>query len=156
MSQKANPRKKPKSADANKWKLPEDPKRLKTAIFVRPYLDDYGLDVYEFRVLAHIARRASTEKGCFEKQKNIADFCGINQRKVMQALKTLCQANILSVERTGRSNRYKINEASKWLHPRELEKIRKATKPDKVATPSEAVSNESLHDLIKEFFSTED
>ncbi|MFB2980838.1 helix-turn-helix domain-containing protein [Microseira sp. BLCC-F43] len=149
MSQKANPRKKPKSGDANKWKLPQDRKRLKTAIFVRPYLDDYGLDVYEFRVLAHIARRASTDRGCFEKQKNIADFCGINQRKVMQALKTLCQANILSVERTGRSNIYRINEASEWVHPSQLEKIRQGTKPDKVATPSEAVPNENLQDWIK-------
>lgn len=150
MPQKAHPRKKPKPADAKKWKLPEDPKRLETAIFVRPYLDDYGLDVYEFRVLAHIARRASPDKGCFEKQKNMADFCGINQRKVMQALKTLCQANILRVERTGRSNIYRINEATEWLHPSELEKIRNGEKQDKVATPSETMPDGDLDDCFSD------
>lgn len=145
MPQKAHPRKKPKPPDTSKWELPEDSKTHNTAIFVRPYLDNYGLDVYEFRVLAHVARRDSgkNDKGCFESQQKMAEFCGINQRKVMQALKTLCQANILRVEKNkkGRSNVYRLNKASEWLPPSELEKIRKGENHNEVVKPPEADSN---------------
>jgi len=141
MVQKAHPRKKPKPTDASKWKHPSEDKQ---AIFVHRSLDEYGLDVYEFRILAHVARRESKEKGCFENQKNMAEFCGINQRKVMQALKTLCQAKILRVEKNkrGRSNVYRLNKPIEWLHPSELEKIRKGETLDKVATELEDVSED--------------
>lgn len=135
MTTKEHNRKKPKLPENKKWQLPKDSKTLETPIFVRSYLDDYGLDVYEFRILAHVARRDS-KHGCYESQAKMAEFCGINQRKVMQALKILCQANILRVERNqkGRTNVYRLNKATEWVHPSELEKIRKGTKIDNIVT----------------------
>ncbi|MEB3179063.1 MAG: helix-turn-helix domain-containing protein [Nostocaceae cyanobacterium] len=126
-TQKRNSRKKPKSS--SKWNpLPDE----KKAITVRGELDDYGLNIYEFRVLAHVVRRASPEKGCYAKQASIAEVCGISQRKVLEALKTLCEAGILRKEKNpnGRSNVYRLNEGSKWKHPSELEKIRNREKSD--------------------------
>ncbi|TBR56452.1 hypothetical protein B4U84_29675 [Westiellopsis prolifica IICB1] len=124
MQEQIRPRKKPKCPE--EWKLPTDAKELKTPVFVRPYLDDYGLNVYEFRILAHVARRASGVRGCYASQESIAEFCGINQRKVMEVLETLCKANILSKIKNnkGRTNIYRVNEPSKWEHPSKLESFR--------------------------------
>ncbi|BAZ29101.1 hypothetical protein NIES4074_15390 [Cylindrospermum sp. NIES-4074] len=132
MQEKARPRKKPKSPE--KWELPQDPKEQKTPIFVRPYLDDYGLDIYEFRILAHVARRASGARGCFESQEKIAEFCGINPRKVMEVLETLCRANMLSKIKNnkGRTNIYRVKEPNEWEHPSKLETFR-ARKEEEMA-----------------------
>lgn len=116
------------TAKSKAWKNPPEDK---TPIFIRSELDDYGLDVYEFRVLAHIARRegkikGKESRGCFEKQKNIADCCKMSHRKAQQCLKTLCEAGLLTIEpRRGDSNIYRIAPSSNWKHPSELEAIRR-------------------------------
>jgi Helix-turn-helix domain len=118
------PRRKPKVADTEKWtphKLDED--KENRWIFISQALDTYGLDVYEFRVLAHVARRAG-KKACTASQTTIADCCGINKRKVMRALETLCEAKILDKTKTGRANHYKLNTSSKWERPEKLEECR--------------------------------
>ncbi|MFE1748863.1 helix-turn-helix domain-containing protein [Coleofasciculus sp. H7-2] len=123
MSQKPRRQKHPKSP--KNWRPPPDDKGT---ILVRRELDEYGLNIYEFRVLAHVARRESKAEGCYASQAQMAEVCGISQRTVLQALKTLCQAGILRKEKNekGRTNVYRLNEGSKWKHPSELEKIRKA------------------------------
>ncbi|RCJ21076.1 hypothetical protein A6770_30875 [Nostoc minutum NIES-26] len=125
ITQGKRPRKKPKVTD--KWephKRDLDEDKENQWIFISKALDTYGLDVYEFRVLAHVARRAGPKGMCNASQATIADCCGINQRKVMQALETLCQVKILNKTKTGRANHYKLNTSSKWEHPEKLEEFR--------------------------------
>jgi hypothetical protein len=81
----------PTSRFPKKWKPPEDDK--KSVIFVRSELDDYGLDVYEFRVLAHVARqeernKLGKSKGCYARQKTIAETC-LNPRQKVWLLVSL-------------------------------------------------------------------
>jgi Helix-turn-helix domain len=127
MTQGKRPRKKPKVTDINNWephKFDLDEEKENRWIFISKALDTYGLDVYEFRVLAHVGRRAGPKGVCNASQATIADCCGINQRKVMQALETLCQAKILEKTKTGRANHYKLNTSSKWERPEKLEEFR--------------------------------
>lgn len=125
----------PTSRSLKKWKPPEDDK--KSVIFVRSELDDYGLDVYEFRVLAHVARREGRNKqgkskGCYARQKTIAETCGMSHRKAQSVLSILCEAGLLEIERqTGSTNIYKVAPASKWKHPEDLPKIRARYKGSK-------------------------
>lgn len=112
------------------WKRHKDDS--KSLIFLHSCLDDYGLDVYEFRVLAHIARRQSGSKGCFAKQKNIAKTCCMSHRKAQQVLQVLFKAQILIKEaREGSTNVYRIAPVSAWKEPGELAEIRKITKSNK-------------------------
>lgn len=126
------PRRKPEPPNVKGWK-PHKKADAETYdndwIFISSALDEYGLDPYEFRILAHVARRAkSSKKGspevCFASQSSMANICGINKRKVGQVLKTLCDAGILSVVRTGRTNRYTLQTSDKWARPEKLQEIR--------------------------------
>ncbi len=112
------------------WKNPPDDKK---SIFVRSELDDYGLNIYEFRILAHVARRESPKRGCDESQENMARLCGMSQRMVLEVLKVLCEAGILRKEKSSirRTNIYRLNPGSEWKHPRELENIRQKGKSPK-------------------------
>ncbi len=118
-------RKQPKTADPA-WKAHEN----ESWIFISNAIDTYGLNVYEFRVLAHVARRASTKGFCTASQKTIADYCGMNTRKVMEALKLLCAANILEVTKTGRANKYKLKKSQEWLHPVALSALRRQARQE--------------------------
>jgi hypothetical protein len=125
----------PTSRSLKKWKPPGDDK--KSVIFLRSELDDYGLDVYEFRVLAHVARREGKNKegkskGCYARQKTIAETCGMSHRKAQSVLSILCEAGLLEIERqTGSTNIYKVAPPSKWKHPENLPGIRKRCKGSK-------------------------
>ncbi len=120
----------PNPKRSKKWDPPADDKQ---PLFVHKALDDYGLDLYEFRVLAHVVRREGKVqgrddkvRGCDEAQGNMAPICGMSQRKVWEALRVLCEAGIIRKEKIKgkRTNTYRLNEGSKWKHPSELEKIR--------------------------------
>ncbi len=112
----------------NKWNPPPDDKR---AIFVRGELDDYGLNLYEFRVLAHVARRESPERGCDASQAKMASVCGMSQRMVLEVLRVLCEAGILRKEKANgkRTNSYRVNPGSEWKHPYSLSSIRDKKNP---------------------------
>ncbi|NEO53806.1 MAG: helix-turn-helix domain-containing protein [Okeania sp. SIO3B5] len=120
----------PNQKSNENWKPhPDD----KNAIFVSRALDDYGLNLYEFRILAHVSRREGPKHGCYASQKKMAESCGMGQRKVLEVLKVLCEAGILRKEKspTRRTNIYRLNPGSKWKHPRELENIRQKAKSPK-------------------------
>lgn len=110
------------------WTPPPDDKK---ALFVRGELDDYGLNLYEFRVLAHIARRESPERGCDASQAKMAAVCGMSQRMVLEVLRVLCDAGILRKEKADgkRTNSYRVNFGSEWKHPSYLEGIRNKENP---------------------------
>jgi RIO-like serine/threonine protein kinase len=99
----------------------------KNPIFISKAVDDYGLDPYEFRVFAHVARRANGSDGyCNASQDKMADICGINKRKVADSLKTLCELNILKKKTTGRTNTYTLQKSTDWYSPVYLQAMRKA------------------------------
>jgi hypothetical protein len=110
------------------WTPPPDDKK---ALFVRGELDDYGLNLYEFRVLAHVARRESPERGCDASQAKMAAVCGMSQRMVLEVLRVLCDAGILRKEKADgkRTNSYRVNPGSQWKQPSHLEGIRNKENP---------------------------
>jgi predicted transcriptional regulator len=117
-------RKAPKPADDKNWK----PHDSESWIFISNAIDTYGLDPYEFRVLAHVARRAG-QGTCNASQETIANSCGINKRRVMASLQTLCTLKILKkVKSTGRSNHYKLQPSSQWERPTKLQEIKAKAK----------------------------
>ncbi|MBA3920188.1 MAG: helix-turn-helix domain-containing protein [Nostocaceae cyanobacterium] len=144
------------SPSPKKWKPPEDD--TKSVLFVRAELDDYGLDVYEFRVLAHVARREgksnkSKGKGCYARQKTIAQTCGMSHRKAQSVLSILCDAGLLEIQRRqGGTNTYRVASPSQWNHPDDLPRIRKKYKSSSDHTLSEqpissGVSSEPTEDF---------
>lgn len=117
---------------AKNWKRPTDDK---TKLFVHSALDEYGLNLYEFRILAHVARREGKTRGCDAAQGKMAKVCGMSQRMVLEVLAVLCDAQILRKEKTDgrRTNTYRLNPASKWKDPSELDAIRMKRKKELIA-----------------------
>jgi DNA-binding MarR family transcriptional regulator len=140
-----------KIAQSKKWNRPEDDS--KTMLFVHSALDEYGLDVYEFRVLAHVARRdgKSTKgagRGCFAKQRNIADACGISHRKAQGVLGILYAAGLLEKEtQKGSTNIYRVAPPSRWKEPGELTKIRRQRKDAEDVNPLGKIENAELTNI---------
>jgi hypothetical protein len=97
--------------------------------FVHNYLDEYGLDPYEFRVYAHMVRRTGGKPDgvCFASLSKTAGICQMSVRKAQQAIKVLTQANLLSQsKRKGRTDEYRVVPTAQWVKSSELELIRKA------------------------------
>jgi DNA-binding MarR family transcriptional regulator len=109
---------------AKNWKRPTDDD--KRPLFVHSALDEYGLNLYEFRILAHVARRESKNRGCDAAQGKMAKVCGMSQRMVLEVLAVLCDAGILRKEKADgrRTNSYRLNPPSNWEHPSKLDEIR--------------------------------
>lgn len=80
----------------------EQPKNL---IFVHSVIDQAGLDVYEFRLLGHIARRGS----CFASLDTTAELCKMSIRKAQYTLKSLLDKGfIVKNQRKGRTDIYRL------------------------------------------------
>ncbi|WP_242055110.1 MULTISPECIES: helix-turn-helix domain-containing protein [Nostocales] len=97
--------------------------------FVHNFLDEYGLDPYEFRLYAHIVRRTGgkPEGVCFASLRKTAEICKISTRKAQQAIKVLINANFVTqTKRTGRTDEYRVTPATDWVPKEELDEIRKA------------------------------
>ena len=90
---------------------------LGSFIFVHSMLDDAGLSANEFRVYAHIARRA----GCgmaFPAVASIADVCRIHKDTVWAVLRSLEERGmVVRIARTGASNVYRLTDPKAWTHP---------------------------------------
>lgn len=114
-------------APSKNWKPPTETNR---PIFIHSAIDEYGLNLYEFRVLAHVARREGKTRGCDAAQARMAQVCGMSQRKVLEVLQVLCDARLICKNKAQnkRTNSYRLNPPSKWRHPKELEDIRRERK----------------------------
>jgi DNA-binding MarR family transcriptional regulator len=74
-------------------------------LFVHLLIDEAGLDPYEFRLLAHIARRGS----CFASLSTTAEICRMSVRKTQYALKSLCEKGlVVKTSRQSRTNIFKL------------------------------------------------
>ena len=80
-------------------------KQPKGLLFVHSTLDEAGLDVYEFRLLSHIARRGK----CFATLATTAEICKMSVRKAQSTLKSLESKGLIrKKQRKGRTDVYKL------------------------------------------------
>jgi hypothetical protein len=110
---------------------PEIPDRF---IFIHSYLDEAGLDPYEFRVLSHVGRRvgATYKEEFFASMKKSAAICQMSVRKMQSCLKILCEAGFLDkIQRDGRTDIYKLKHPKNWASSEQLATIRKKEKGQK-------------------------
>lgn len=118
--------------------------------YVHSFLDEYGLDPYEFRVYAHIVRRTGGKPSgvCFASLSKIATICKMSPRKAQQAIKVLMAANLVTqTKRAGQTDEYRVTIASTWTPREELEELRqkvlKGTKKRKTTSKPEASEKDS-------------
>jgi hypothetical protein len=87
-------------------------------IFINSELDDYGLDPYEFRVYARIARRAGKKSNCFESIAEIAKGCRMSAGRVKKSLAKLIALNLISRDSIpGKTSHYKLTDPVAWEKP---------------------------------------
>lgn len=67
-------------------------------IFIHSELDDLGLSLAQFRIYAHIARRASSGKA-YPKVATIAQFCGVCENTVRTTIRELEGMGLIQVQR---------------------------------------------------------
>jgi hypothetical protein len=96
--------------------------------FVPSELDDYGLDVYEFRAYGHVSRRAGKGGECYEGHENMAKVCKMSTNKMRDALDCLVAAGVLerippSPER--RTYTYATLHHSNWVSASKLPELRR-------------------------------
>lgn len=88
------------------------------AIWVHSALDDLGLTPAEFRVYAHLSRRAGNGVA-WPAINSIAKVCGLSRRTVVKAFNALERRGLLQVERGGgnATNRYRLVDMTYWPKP---------------------------------------
>jgi len=87
-------------------------------IFVHSHLDDYGLTPSQFRVYAHLSRRASKTGKAWPSIQSVARVCRLHPRTVRCALKILVWYRMVRAEpRRGGSTIYSMSPPSHWCPP---------------------------------------
>lgn len=113
-------------------------------IFVHADLDLYGLNPYEFRLYAHIARRGQ----CFSSLETMANICKMSVRKAQYALKSLLSQGLIEkTTRKGRTDVYQVTSRSEWKEPEYSTKVE--TEREKVKA-SLLKSEKSVENKISE------
>ncbi|BAZ10418.1 hypothetical protein NIES4071_22330 [Calothrix sp. NIES-4071] len=99
-------------------------------IFVHADLDLYGLNPYEFRLYAHIARRGQ----CFSSLETMAKICKMSVRKAQYALKNLQEQGMVQrKKRQGRTDVYELTPRSQWKQPEDSAKLEQERQKVKVS-----------------------
>jgi hypothetical protein len=134
-----------------KSNLSEKTDSLPTSVaFIHNFLDEYGLDPYEFRIYTHIVRRTGgKEEGvCFASLKKTAQICKMSVRKAQQALKVLITAKLIEQKkRSGRTDEYRVLPTRHWASREELENIRQASMNNKNETLTQDDDNAMISDV---------
>ena len=94
-------------------------------IFVHSAIDDYPLTTEEFRVYAHIARRAGLGEA-WPAIASVAKKCRIKEETARQCLRNLTAYGLISVEergQLGKTNLYRLTRQSVWKSKAEVEVI---------------------------------
>ncbi len=80
-------------------------------IFIHADLDLYGLNPYQFRLYAHIARRGE----CYSSLQTIARICKMSVRKAQYGLKELESLGMIKKEiRKGKTDIYELTSREEW------------------------------------------
>jgi hypothetical protein len=83
--------------------------------FIPSLLDDYGLNVYEFRIYCRLARRSGSGS-CWESVNNMAAACKINRKTVMQAIASLMKMRIVQkIKQPGKVDKYELTQPEQWI-----------------------------------------
>jgi len=111
---------------------------LELCLFVKSEIDDYGLDPYEFRLYARIARRAGRAES-WESIPNMARACQMSISRARKALELLEAARLIeSIKRSGYTTIRRLTPKHKWVHPERLEEIRQFLAPSRSDTPTKS------------------
>lgn len=83
-------------------------------VFIHSRLDEYGLTPQQFRVYAHLARRAGSGRA-WPAVATMARICRLHPQTVRQVLRVLVQHRLITREpRAGRTPIYRLTPASQW------------------------------------------
>jgi hypothetical protein len=100
-------------------------------VFIPGFFDDYPLESSEFRLYAHIQRRAGVS-GCFESIPNMAKHCYMALKTAKNAIKLLLAAGMIEIqERLGTTNIYTLTPPSCWVSPDQVQLLRSQIKTTK-------------------------
>ena len=85
-----------------------NPAAPSSTIFVGSALDDSGLNVFQFRILGHLHRRAGTDGRAWPSIRTIAEVCRIGERVVRRSLRELVTlGHVEAEERPGQTTLYR-------------------------------------------------
>ena len=89
--------------------------------FIPAFLDDYGLNPYEFRVYTHMARRAGKD-GCFSSIPHMAKHCLMAEKVARKALHMLLSSGLIKKisDRPGKTDIYELTPIDDWLPPDQI------------------------------------
>jgi len=91
-----------------------------STLFVGSNLDDAGLDVFQFRILGHLHRRAGSDGRAWPSVATIAEVCKIGERVVRRSLRSLVELGYVTAEpRPGRTTLYRPAACQKPQKPAE-------------------------------------
>ena len=83
-------------------------------IFIHSILDDAGLTPQQFRLLAHISRRAGDGKS-WASNKTMAEVCKMHEETVVSALAELERRKMVErISRPGKTTLWKVTPPEKW------------------------------------------
>jgi len=88
-------------------------------LFVHSELDDYGLDANEFRIYAHLARRANGKNRAWPGMTSMSIACRMNRHTVLRVIFCLeCYGLIKIIKKQGATNQYVLTPPSEWKQPK--------------------------------------
>lgn len=122
-------------------------------IFIKAEIDDWGLDVYAFRILHRISRRVGKDGACFESIPNMASSCKMCRPNAESAIKALLRQNIVAKEkRDGKTNLYTLNHVSEWIRiesvpSKNLTKVKSLLGKDIDGVPSKHINQPPSKDI---------
>lgn len=89
-------------------------------IFLHSKLDEYGLDLHEFRLYAHLKRRANGKRWANPGIASMSKICGMKRNTVVRTIRSLEVRCMIRVTRTtGGRNEYILTHPSEWEKPGE-------------------------------------
>lgn len=86
-------------------------------IFIHSSLDDAGLDPFEFRVYAHLARRGAIEGNAFAGLRSIAKICKMNKDTANKAVLELMARKMIKRTLIRKQPTYYLTPPSQWVSP---------------------------------------
>jgi hypothetical protein len=89
-------------------------------LFVHSELDDLGLDPHEFRIYAHLARRANGKSRAYPGITSMSESCRMKRHTVIRVIRSLEERGLIKVLRkTGGLNEYVLTPPSEWIGSQE-------------------------------------
>ena len=84
-------------------------------LFVHSAVDDAGFTPSQFRLLAHLSRRAGADGSIYSSTENMAQTCGMHPRTVKKTMRELRSRDVIaSTFRQGQTTLQRINPPDKW------------------------------------------